>query len=310
YPYDGKKVLSSDEVLELETPPESMIIVGGGIIGCEIGQLLNRMGTKVTMVEKADQILPLEDAEAVKLLVRQFKKDKIKIITNQSIEKIEVTETGVLGTLENGEHLEASMMLVTIGRRSAIDNLNLDNLGVVVDGFGRIVVNEKMETNIKTVFAIGDIVPTPLLAHVASKEGIVAACNAVNNAQKKVNYQAVPRCIYTEPEIASVGMSERECDANNVKYKVGRFDFRASGKAQAIGKTQGFVKVIVDDKDVVIGGVIVGAHATELLPEISLAVHARLTAETLGEVIHAHPTLSEAIMEAAHDVHGVSINKG
>ena len=310
FQFDGKKVISSDEVLELQELPESMIIVGGGVIGCEIGQFLSRMGTQITIVEMVDQILPLEDAETAKQLARQFKKDKIKVLTGNGIISVEMTETGVKANLANGKSVEAEVMLVAIGRRSFHDHLNAQGAGVALDERGRIKVNDKMETNVAGIYAIGDIVATPLLAHVAAKEGIVAAYNAVKGAGKTVAYKAVPRCVYTEPEVAGVGLTERECEAQGIAYKVGQFDFRALGKAQAMSKILGFVKIIVDANDVIIGAAVVGAHATDLLAELSLAVHLGLTAEQIGDCIHAHPTLSEAIMEAAHDVHGVCMHKG
>ena len=310
FQFDGKKVISSNEVLDLQELPKSMIIVGGGVIGCEIGQFLSRMGTQISIVEMLDQILPLEDAETAKQLARQFKKDKVKVMTGNGISGVEVSDTGVTANLANGKSVEAELMLVAIGRRSYVDNLNVQGIGVEVDEHGRIVVNDKMETNIEGVYAIGDIVATPLLAHVASKEGINAAYNAVKDAGKRVSYKAVPRCVYTDPEVAGVGLTERECEAKGIAYKVGQFDFRALGKAQAMGKIQGFVKIIVDTDDVIIGAAVVGAHATDVLTELSLAVHLGLTAEQVGDVIHAHPTLSEAIMEAAHDIHGVCVHKG
>ncbi|MGV8906116.1 MAG: dihydrolipoyl dehydrogenase [Acetobacterium sp.] len=310
FQFDGKKVISSDEVLNLQELPKSMIIVGGGVIGCEIGQFLSRMGTQITIVEMVDQILPLEDAETAKQLVRQFKKDKIKVMTGTGISGVEVSDTGVTANLANGESIAAELLLVAIGRRSYVDHLNAQGIGIEIDECGCIVVNDKMETNIEGVYAIGDIVATPLLAHVAAKEGISAAYNAVKDAEKRVSYKAIPRCVYTDPEVAGVGLTERECETRGIAYKVGQFDFRALGKAQAMGKIQGFVKIIVATNDVIIGAAVVGAHATDLLTELSLAVQLGLTAEQVGDVIHAHPTLSEAIMEAAHDVHGICVHKG
>ncbi|WKY48389.1 dihydrolipoyl dehydrogenase [Eubacteriaceae bacterium ES3] len=310
FEYDGQTVISSDEVLELEEVPESLIIVGGGVIGCEIGQFLKRMGCQITIVEMEKQLLPLEDDETAKQLARQFKKEKIKVITGNGIKGVEVTGSGVTATLSDDKIVEAQKMLVAIGRRSFCDQLNASAIGIEMDDRGRIIVNDKMETSVAGVYAIGDIVASPFLAHVASKEGIVAVYNAVKSADKQISYKAVPRCVYTDPEVASVGLTEKDCQAQGIEYKIGQFDFRALGKAQAMGKIQGFVKVIVDSDDVIIGAAVVGAHATDLLSELSLAVHAGLTAELVGDVIHAHPTLSEAIMEALHDVHGVSVHKG
>ncbi|MEG0074546.1 MAG: dihydrolipoyl dehydrogenase [Eubacterium sp.] len=308
FKYDGKKVITSDEVLDLTEAPASIIIVGGGVIGCEIGQFLSRMGSKVTIVEALDQILPNEDSDVSKQLLRQFKKDKIKVHTGVGVAEVEVKDDGVKASLANGKSVEAEIMLVAIGRRSFADNLGAQDAGVVVDERGRITVNDKLETSVPGIYAIGDIVATPQLAHVASKEGIAAVENAMG-ADKHVSYKAVPRCVYTEPEVAGVGLTEKDCEKQGIAYKLGTFDFRGLGKAQAIGKIQGFVKIIVDKDDVIIGSAIVGPHATDLLAELSLAVHAGLTAEQVGDVIHPHPSLSEALMEALHDVHGKSVHK-
>ncbi|MEG0680034.1 MAG: dihydrolipoyl dehydrogenase [Eubacterium sp.] len=308
FKYDGKKVITSDEVLDLTEAPASIIIVGGGVIGCEIGQFLSRMGSKVTIVEALDQILPNEDSDVSKQLLRQFKKDKIKVHTGVGVAEVEVKDDGVKASLANGKSVEAEIMLVAIGRRSFADNLGAQDAGVVVDERGRITVNDKLETSVPGIYAIGDIVATPQLAHVASKEGIAAVENAMG-ADKHVSYKAVPRCVYTEPEVAGVGLTEKDCEKQGIAYKLGTFDFRGLGKAQAIGKIQGFVKIIVDKDDVIIGSAIVGPHATDLLAELSLAVHTGLTAEQVGDVIHPHPSLSEALMEALHDVHGKSVHK-
>lgn len=308
FKYDGKVVVTSDELLELEEAPESIIIVGGGVIGCEIGQFLKTMGTKVTIVEMLDQILPNEDKDVSKQLLRQFKKDKIKVITGNGISSVKVSDDKVKAVLQDGKELEASLMLVSIGRRSYTDNLNLDNAGIEKDERGRIIVNDKMETNVDGIYAIGDIVNSPLLAHVGSKEGIIAAENAMGSNQS-VSYKAVPRGVYTEPEVSGVGVTEKQVIESGIPYKIGTFDFRGLGKAQAMDKIQGFVKVIVDKDDVIIGASIVGAHATDLLAELTLAVECGLTAKQVGNVIHPHPTLSEAIMEALHDVHNKAIHK-
>lgn len=308
FKYNGVNVITSDEFLELKEAPSSIIIVGGGAIGCEIGQFLKAMGTDVTIVEMLSQILPNEDEDVSKQLLRQFKKDKIKVITNNGISAVEVFDNKVKTVLQDGKELEADLMLVSIGRRSFTDNLNLDNMGINKDSRGRIIVNNKMETNIDGIYAIGDIIDTPLLAHVASKEGIIAAENALG-ADKKISYKAVPRGVYTEPEVAGVGLTEKQVIESGILYKIGTFEFRGLGKAQVVDKIQGFVKIIVDKDDVIIGASIVGSHAIDLLAELTLAVECELTAEKVGNAIHPHPTLSEGIMEALHDVHNKSINK-
>ena len=307
FPYDGETIITSDEALNLKEVPKSLLIVGGGVIGCEFGQFFKTLGTEVTIVEMFDQLLPLEDKDVAKQLQRQFKKDKIKVMTGIRIEKCEIVDDEVVATLSNGKQVKAEKALLSIGRKPYLDNLGVEDIGITLER-GKIVVNENLETNIEGIYAIGDLINTPFLAHVASKEGLIAAQNAVCGNSKTVNYKAVPRCVYTEPEVAGVGKTEKELQQQGITYKVGQFDFRALGKAQAIGHFQGFIKILADQEDKVIGASIVGPHATDLLTELSLAVHLGLTVEQVGDVIHAHPTLSEGIMEALHDVNGECIH--
>ena len=302
FPYDGDKIITSDEALNLKDVPKSLLIVGGGVIGCEFGQFFRALGTEVTIVEMFDQLLPLEDKDVAKQLQRQFKKDKIKVMTGVKIEKCEIVDNEVVATLSNGKEVKAEKALLSIGRKPYLDNSGIEDIGIQLER-GKVIVNENLETNVKGIYAIGDIINTPFLAHVASKEGLVAAQNAVCGNSKTVNYAAVPRCVYTEPEVAGVGKTEKELQENGIEYNTGQFDFRALGKAQAIGHFQGFIKILADENDKIIGASIVGPHATDLLTELSLAVHLGLTVEEVGDVIHAHPTLSEGIMEALHDVH-------
>jgi dihydrolipoamide dehydrogenase len=306
--YDGKKVITSTEALALKTPPKSMIVVGGGVIGCELGQFFSRLGTQITIVEMADQILISEDESVAKQLLRQFKREKIKVLTANGVADVNAQDSGVEVTLTNGKTLEAEMMLLSIGRSSFSKGLNLEAVGIIVDQKGHIQVDDRLETSVKGIYAVGDLINTPYLAHVASKEGIIAAENMLGENKTGV-HKAIPRCVYTEPQVAAVGVTEKEAQQRGIPYKIGSFDFRSLGKAQIIAKIQGQIKIIVDEKDVIIGASIVGPEATELLTELTMAVHLGLTAEVLGDVIHPHPTLSEAIMEALHDVHGKSINK-
>lgn len=307
FPYDGETIITSDEALNLKEVPKSLLIVGGGVIGCEFGQFFKTLGTEVTIVEMFDKLLPLEDKDVAKQLQRQFKKDKIKVMTGIRIEKCEIVDDEVVATLSNGKQVKAEKALLSIGRKPYLDNSGVEDIGITLER-GKIVVNENLETNIEGIYAIGDLINTPFLAHVASKEGLIAAQNAVCGNSKTVNYKAVPRCVYTEPEVAGVGKTEKELQQQDITYKVGQFDFRALGKAQAIGHFQGFIKILADQEDKVIGASIVGPHATDLLTELSLAVHLGLTVEQVGDVIHAHPTLSEGIMEALHDVHGECVH--
>lgn len=307
FPYDGDKIITSDEALNLKDIPKSLLIVGGGVIGCEFGQFFRALGTEVTIVEMFDQLLPLEDKDVAKQLQRQFKKDKIKVMTGVKIEKCEIVDNEVVATLSNGKEVKAEKALLSIGRKPYLDNSGIEDIGIQLER-GKVIVNENLETNVKGIYAIGDIINTPFLAHVASKEGLVAAQNAVCGNSKTVNYAAVPRCVYTEPEVAGVGKTEKELQENGIEYNTGQFDFRALGKAQAIGHFQGFIKILADENDKIIGASIVGPHATDLLTELSLAVHLGLRVEEVGDVIHAHPTLSEGIMEALHDVHGECVH--
>ncbi|MGL5347650.1 MAG: dihydrolipoyl dehydrogenase [Peptostreptococcaceae bacterium] len=306
FPYDGKTVITSDEVLGLNELPESMIIVGGGVIGCEIGQFLRTLGTEVTIVEMNEQLLPFEDKDVAKQLQRQFKKDKIKVMTGIGVQTCEIVDNQVVATLSNGKQVKAQYALVAVGRKPNTNNSGIEELGIEMNR-GKIVVNENLETNVEGIYAIGDLIDTPFLAHVASKEGMIAVENAFGKS-KVVDYTAVPRCVYTEPEVAAVGKTEKQLEAEGKEYHVGQFDFRALGKAQAIGHFQGFIKVLADEDDVIVGASVVGPHATDLLTELSLAVHLRLTVEQVGDVIHAHPTLSEGLMEALHDVHGECVH--
>ena len=307
-PYNGKNVITSDEVLSLEKLPESMVIIGGGVIGSEIGQFYSSLGTKVTIIEVLPQILGRMDSEGAKALTRQFKKDKIKVMCNVATDSFEVSEDKVKLNLNNGKSLEAEVVLLCTGRKPNLANSGVAEAGVKMTDRGFIEVNEYLETNIEGVYAIGDIIPGAMLAHVASAEGMVAAENAVKGNSETVNYKSIPSCVYTEPEVAGVGKTEDELKAQGIEYKVGKFDFRGLGKAKAIGKIQGFIKVLVDKDDVIIGATLVGPHCTDLLTELSLAVGLGLKSKDVGKVIHAHPSLSEGIMEALHDIHGECVH--
>lgn len=306
FPYDKKRIITSDEVLGLEELPKSILIVGAGVIGCEIGQFLRTLGTEVTIVQRGKQILHFEDKDVAKQLQRQFKKDKIKVLTDSGMEKCEVVGDEVVSTLSNGKEIKTQYVLMATGRKPNLDGSGVEDIGIELNR-GKVVVDENLQTNVDGIYAIGDLIDTPFLAHVASKEGIIAVENAFGK-NKTVDYTAVPRCVYTEPEIAAVGKTERQLEEEGLEYNVGKFEFRGLGKAQAIGHFQGFIKILADKEDKIIGASIVGPHATDLLTELSLAVHLGLTVEQVGDVIHAHPTLSEGLMEALHDVHGECVH--
>jgi dihydrolipoamide dehydrogenase len=306
FPFDGKSIISSEEALDFKNAPATIIIVGGGVIGCELGQFLSRMGSKVTIVEMEKQILTFEDEDIANVLKNTLEKEKINIFTEVKVESVEKENNIVKASLSNGETVNAECMLVSIGRKPNYDGLGVDEIGIKTE-HGRIIVNKNMETSISGVYAIGDIVNSPQLAHVASKEGMVAVENIFGN-DKKVDYKAIPRCVYTDPEIATVGLTEKEATATGIKYNKGKFRFADLGKAMVMGKTSGFVKIISDEGGHIIGGAIAGPHAVDLLNEITLAIQLGLTVEQLGDAIYPHPSLSEALMEALHDVHGGSVH--
>lgn len=306
FPYDGKVVITSDDVLSLKDLPQSMLVVGGGVIGCEIGQFFRSMGTEVTIVEMADQLLINEDKDIVKQLVRQFKKDKIKMITGTSVVSCKVEEDKAVVELSDGKKIETQYVLVCVGRKANIDGSGIEDIGIETKK-GKVLVDKYLQSSTEGIYAVGDIIDTPFLAHVASKEGEVAVENALGRT-RELNYTAIPRCVYTEPEVASVGKTEKDLNSEEIPYRVGKFEFRGLGKAQTIGKFQGFVKVIVGEDNRILGASIIGASATELLTELTLAVHLGLTVQQVGDVIHPHPSLSEGLIEALNDVNGEAIH--
>ena len=306
FPYDGKVVITSDDVRSLKDLPQSMLVVGGGVIGCEIGQFFRSMGTEVTIVEMADQLLINEDKDIVKQLVRQFKKDKIKMITGTSVVSCKVEEDKAVVELSDGKKIETQYVLVSVGRKANINGSGIEDIGIETKK-GKVLVDKYLQTSTEGIYAVGDIIDTPFLAHVASKEGEVAVDNALGRT-RELNYTAIPRCVYTEPEVASVGKTEKDLNSEEIPYRVGKFEFRGLGKAQTIGKFQGFVKVIVGEDDRILGASIIGASATELLTELTLAVHLGLTVQQVGDVIHPHPSLSEGLIEALNDVNGEAIH--
>lgn len=300
----GDAVLSSDDILALQQPPASILVAGGGVIGCEIGQFLSRMGSSVTIVEQMPHLLPLEDEDTAKALERQFKRERIKAVCGTGIAGVEKTADGVAAALADGRKLEAEVLLAAVGRRPYTQGLGLEEAGVATDARGFVQVNEAMCTNVPGVYAIGDILPTPQLAHVATREGL-AAVDHMLGGSTAVPYQAVPRCVYTAPEVAAVGVTEVALQQQGRPYKLGRFDFVANGKARAAGHTEGFVKLLANENDVLLGAVIVGAHATEMLGALTLGVQLGLGIAHLTGAIYPHPTMSEGILEALHNMQPV-----
>ena len=305
---DGDRILSSTEALCMSGLPKSFLVVGGGVIGMEFASMLSSLGTAVTVVEMLPQILPMEDPMLVRVLQSALQKQGVAFHVNTKVEKVERTPAGVQVEISGGARVEAERILVATGRSLNSASLGLEAAGVAVER-GAIQVNQRMETTVPGVYAIGDVTGAYLLAHVASTQGLVAAANAAGGSAT-MDYSAVPNCVYTDPEIASVGLSEVKAKEQGIAVKVGRFAFAALGKAMCIGETQGMVKLIADARtDRVLGVGIVGPHATDLIAEGVLAVRHGLTATQVGDTIHAHPTLAEAMGEAAHDAHGRAIHK-
>lgn len=308
FPFDGTKILSSDHAINLDVIPKSMIIVGAGVIGCEFAFIYREFGSDITMVEMMPRAVSTEDEEISALLERELKKNKIKLITNTGVQKVDVKENGVTATLSDGKTIEAEKVLVSIGRAVNSKNIGLEEVGVSTGKRGEIIVNEKMETNIEGIYAIGDVVGGIMLAHLASKQGLIAAENATGG-NAKIKYDVIPAAIFTSPEIASVGLREHQVKAKGLQYKVGRFQFRALGKAHAMGEIAGLFKIISEEgTDKIFGAHIIGPHASDLIHEVAVAMEGGLTVQDIAHTIHAHPTLAEGVMETAEDVHGMAVH--
>jgi len=308
FPFDGVNILSSDDALTINKIPGSMIIVGAGVIGCEFGGIFNAIGTDITMIEMLDRAVATEDTDVSDLLAREFKKRKIKIFTGVRVDRVEVKDDGVHAFTSDGKEHVAEKLLVSIGRTLNTERIGLDEIGVEKGKRGEIVVDDRMETNVKGVYAIGDCTGKILLAHVASTQGIVAAKNAMGQ-DSAMDYNTVPAAIFTHPEIASVGLREFQADEKGIKVITGRFPYRALGKAHAMGEIAGFVKLVADaNTDKLLGAHIIGAHAADLVHEAAVAIRNGLKVRDVAHTIHAHPTLSEGIMEAAEAVHGQAIH--
>lgn len=309
FPFDNETVMTSDDAVRIKRIPKSLLIVGAGVIGCEFAFIYRAFGADVTLVELMPRALSTEDEDMAGIIEREFKKNKIKLLTGVKVDRVEKGGDGLLTVrLNDGRELRTEMLLVSIGRSMNSDGLGLDDVGVAVGARGEIPVNERMETNVAGVYAVGDVTGTILLAHVASHQGLTAAENALGGAET-MRYDVVPAGIFTMPEIGSVGLREHQAVEQGIKYRVGRFPYRALGKAHAMGAITGLVKIIADEAtDKVLGVHVCGAHATDLVHEGALAIATGTTARRLGSMIHAHPTLAEALMEAAEDVHEAAIH--
>ena len=299
-------VVSSDEVLVLEKAPKTMAVIGAGAVGSEFADVFAAFGTHVTLIEALPVILPQEDADCSAELAKSFKKRRIEVLAGAKISEVKVGKNSVTMSVEVGgkkQTLEVEKVLIAAGRAPNIEDIGLKEAGVQLTDKGFVKINERMETSVKGIYAIGDVAGPPMLAHKGQREGIVLA--ELLTGQKHVhmvNYGNIPNATYCHPEVASIGMTEQQVKEKKIDYKVGRFPFSANGRARTSGETEGFVKIIRDAKyGEILGAHIIGAHATELIHELAVARENEFTVEEVDLAIHAHPTLSEAVAEAALD---------
>lgn len=299
FPFDHKKILDSTSLLELRKLPKKIVIVGGGIIGCEFASLFNLLGVEVTILEMMPRLIPMEAESVSNALTKAFSKKGIKIHANARVQKIDTTRSGVKVDLAGNKNVEGDLALVAVGRSLNTSKINLDKAGVKVLENGIVAVNDKMETNVPGIYAIGDIASKWWLAHVATHQGLVAASNACG-IPSQMHYNSIPSVIYTEPEIATVGLSLEQALEKGYKAALGAFPFQALGKSQATLQTEGFAQIVIDRATgQILGAQVVGHEASALIAEMGVAIANELTVESIMETIHAHPTIAEAWLEAA-----------
>ncbi|GAB4503352.1 MAG: dihydrolipoyl dehydrogenase [Anaerolineales bacterium] len=309
---DGKKVVTYHEAILQENLPQSAVIIGAGAIGMEFATVWNAYGVDVTVVEMLPHVLPLEDEEAAAEVAKSFTKRGVKILAGYKVEAVEATDAGVKVTVSSNDEtktLEAEQALVAIGFRPNSKDLGLEAMGVKISERGFIEIDERMATNIPGIWAIGDVTGKLMLAHVGSAMGIVCAENIAGHETVTLNYENMPRATYCSPQVASFGITEAQAKERGYAVKVGRFPFQANGKALGLGDYAGWIKLVVDEKyGEILGATLVGPEVTELLPELTLAQMMELTPAEIARNVHAHPTLSEALMEAAHAAGGSAIH--
>ncbi len=300
-PQDGKKIIGYREAMTLKEQPKKMIVVGSGAIGCEFGSFYNAMGTEVTIVEYMPNIVPVEDEEVSKQFERSLKKAGINIMTGSSVESVDTSGDGVVATVKTKkgeEKLEADVVLSAVGIKTNIEGIGLEDVGIITDK-DKVIVNDWYQTNMPGYYAIGDVTPGPALAHVASAEGIICVEKLAGMHVEKLDYGNIPGCTYASPEIASVGMTEKQAKEAGYELKIGKFPFSASGKASAAGNKDGFVKVIFDAKyGEWLGCHMIGAGVTDMIAEAVLGRKLETTGHEVLKAVHPHPTMSEAVMEA------------
>jgi dihydrolipoamide dehydrogenase len=306
---DRKKIITSTEAMSLQEQPKSMIIIGGGAIGVEFAYFYNAFGTKITLIEMMESILPLEDREITKILETSLRKSGIEILAGSKVEGVKNDKDVkvTVNTKDGKKEINADAALMAVGVQGNIENIGLETVGIKTEK-GFISVDEFCRTNIENIYAIGDAAGPPLLAHVASHEGILAADHMAGKAKHGIDKSNIPSCTYCQPQVASIGLTEENAVAKGYKVKIGRFPFRPLGKAMATGETEGTVKLVFEEKyGELLGAHIIGAEATELIAELGIAKALETTWIELNNTMHAHPTLSEAIMEASGEAFGAAI---
>ncbi len=308
FPFNGEDIISCSDALNLKKIPQKLLIIGAGVIGSEFAFIFSELGTQVIMFEIMPRAIPTEDYEISDILQKEFKKRNIKLFTNTKLERAEKKTDGIHLHTSDGKEFVGDTILISIGRSFNTEGINLKEVGIRLGQKGEIAVNDRMETNVSGIYAIGDVTGGTLLAHKASEEGIFAAYNACGY-NKTIDYSIVPAVIFTSPEIGSVGLKQHQAEEIGISFKTGHFQFRSLGKAHAMGEITGIFKIIADVKtDKVIGVHIIGPHASDLIHEGALAMKGGITATELADMIHAHPTLSEGLREAALDLHSMAIH--
>ncbi len=304
--FDEKVIVSSTGALKLETVPKKMVIVGGGYIGLEMGSVWSRLGSEVHVVEFLDHITPGMDKEISNEFMKILKKQGIKFHMQHKVESVKKGKSGAIVTTSdkdgNKNNFECNVVLISVGRKPNTNGLKLEKIGIELDAKKRIKTNKNFQTNIENIYAIGDVIVGPMLAHKAEDEGIAVAENIVGQSGH-VNYDTIPGVVYTSPEVASIGKTEEQLKEKNIRYKIGKFSFMANSRAKAIDDAEGFVKILADEKtDKVLGAHLIGPHAGELIAEIGIAMEFGASSEDIARTCHAHPTFSEAVKEAALSV--------
>lgn len=307
--FDGERIISYIEAILSDNPPKRLIIVGGGVIGVEFAYMWSNYGVEVTIVEMMSHLLPNEEPEVSDVLEKAYKKMGVNLHLNARVEKIEKGKDGVSVALADGTKLEADKVMLAINFMPNVENIGLESVGVELTDRGAIAIDDQMRTNVPNIYAIGDVATEYRLAHVASAMGLVAAEAIAGQETHALDYRMMPRATYCVPQVASFGYTEAQAKEAGYEINVGQFPFIANGKALGLGEKDGFIKIIADKKyGEILGAHMVGPDVTELLPELTLAHNAELTAEEIARNVHAHPTLSEALMEAAHAVEGEAIH--